>query len=127
MVEFASQSLLQIHFQNFYLFISHIKLDCNVLLVCIGRRPYTEGLGLDSVGVQLDNKGRVAINSKFQTSIPKYVGFLLLLAIFSWSFVLQKQSFNVIVSDLCFNKLFQSKFHRLLIFSAGGQKLVDLF
>jgi len=47
------------------------QLDCDVLLVCIGRRPYTEGLGLDSVGIQLDSKGRVPVNNRFQTSIPK--------------------------------------------------------
>lgn len=46
------------------------ELDCDVLLVCIGRRPYTEGLGLESVGIQLDSKGRVPVNSKFQTSTP---------------------------------------------------------
>jgi dihydrolipoamide dehydrogenase len=39
--------------------------------VSIGRRPYTEGLGLEKVGVQTDNKGRVKINGHdFQTSVP---------------------------------------------------------
>lgn len=47
-----------------------IELDCNVLLVCIGRRPYTLNLGLDSVGIQLDKRGRIPVNNKFQTSIP---------------------------------------------------------
>lgn len=47
------------------------QLDCDVLLVCIGRRPYTQGLGLESVGIQLDSKGRVPVNSKFQTSTPR--------------------------------------------------------
>jgi dihydrolipoamide dehydrogenase len=41
-----------------------------VLLVCIGRRPYTEKLGLEGVGLQLDNKGRVPVNSRFQTAVP---------------------------------------------------------
>ncbi|KAK7101520.1 dihydrolipoyl dehydrogenase, mitochondrial-like isoform X2 [Littorina saxatilis] len=45
-------------------------LDCDVLLVCIGRRPFTEKLGLDSVGLQLDNRGRVQVNSRFQTTVP---------------------------------------------------------
>jgi len=45
-------------------------LECNVLLVCVGRRPYTENLGLESVGVSLDSKGRIPVNSRFQSSIP---------------------------------------------------------
>ncbi|XP_076469141.1 dihydrolipoyl dehydrogenase, mitochondrial-like [Babylonia areolata] len=46
------------------------ELECDVLLVCIGRRPYTEGLGLEKLGLQLDNRGRVQVNSRFQTSVP---------------------------------------------------------
>lgn len=45
------------------------SLDCDTLLVCVGRRPYLENLGLDTVGVQLDDKGRVAVNDKFQTNV----------------------------------------------------------
>lgn len=44
------------------------KLDCNVLLVCVGRRPYTDGLGLEELGISKDNKGRIEVNSKFQTT-----------------------------------------------------------
>ncbi|XP_014678281.1 PREDICTED: dihydrolipoyl dehydrogenase, mitochondrial-like [Priapulus caudatus] len=46
------------------------ELECDVLLVCVGRRPYTERLGLDSVGITLDGKGRVPVNKRFQTSVP---------------------------------------------------------
>ncbi|CAJ0959012.1 unnamed protein product, partial [Mesorhabditis belari] len=46
------------------------QLDCDVLLVCVGRRPYTQNLGLDSVGVSLDNRGRIPVNERFQTSVP---------------------------------------------------------
>lgn len=42
------------------------SLDCDTLLVCVGRRPYLDNLGLDNVGVTLDNKGRVAVNDHFQ-------------------------------------------------------------
>ena len=49
------------------------QIECDVLLVCIGRRPYTENLGLDSVGLQVDNKGRVPVNSRFQTTVPRSV------------------------------------------------------
>ena len=45
-------------------------LDCDVLLVCVGRRPYTENLGLENVGIEKDNKGRVKVNNRFQTKVP---------------------------------------------------------
>jgi dihydrolipoamide dehydrogenase len=40
------------------------------VLVAVGRKPYTDGLGLDTVGVALDNRGRVAIDDEFQTNVP---------------------------------------------------------
>lgn len=46
------------------------QLAADVVLVCIGRQPYVEGLGLQAVGVQLDNRGRVVVNEMFQTSVP---------------------------------------------------------
>ncbi|MBZ0164877.1 MAG: dihydrolipoyl dehydrogenase [Notoacmeibacter sp.] len=45
-------------------------LEADVVLVATGRKPYTEGLGLEKAGVVLDERGRVEINSHFQTSIP---------------------------------------------------------
>ncbi|MCL6707392.1 dihydrolipoyl dehydrogenase [Pseudomonas sp. R2.Fl] len=45
-------------------------LDADVVLVATGRKPYTEGLGLEQAGVVLDNRGRVEINGQFQTSVP---------------------------------------------------------
>lgn len=47
-------------------------LTCDVLLVCIGRRPFTQNLGLDSVGIELDNRGRIPVNNRFQTKVPRY-------------------------------------------------------
>ena len=44
-----------------------------MLLVCVGRRPYTVNLGLEELGIERDEKGRVPVNSRFQTVIPKYV------------------------------------------------------
>lgn len=46
------------------------SLACDVLLVCVGRRPYTQNLGLKEVGLELDEHGRVPINARFQTKIP---------------------------------------------------------
>jgi dihydrolipoamide dehydrogenase len=45
------------------------KLEADVVLVSIGRVPYTEGLGLKEAGVMLDNRGRVQIDSHFSTSV----------------------------------------------------------
>lgn len=43
-------------------------LSADVVLVAIGRRPYTDGLGLDKVGIKLDDRGRVPVDSHFETS-----------------------------------------------------------
>ncbi len=40
-------------------------LEADVVLVCIGRVPYTDGLGLKEAGVALDNRGRVQIDAHF--------------------------------------------------------------
>jgi dihydrolipoamide dehydrogenase len=45
-------------------------LEADVVLVCIGRVPYTDGLGLQEAGVTLDNRGRVQIDHHFATSVP---------------------------------------------------------
>ncbi|MCB1383402.1 MAG: dihydrolipoyl dehydrogenase [Notoacmeibacter sp.] len=45
-------------------------LSADVVLVATGRRPFTDGLGLAEAGVVMDDRGRVEINSHFQTSIP---------------------------------------------------------
>ena len=45
-------------------------LEADVVLVATGRIPYTEGLGLAEVGVQLDPRGRVTVDPHFATTIP---------------------------------------------------------
>ena len=45
------------------------KLEADVVLVSIGRVPYTEGLGLKEAGVALDNRGCVQIDAHFATSV----------------------------------------------------------
>ncbi|BCS07111.1 dihydrolipoamide dehydrogenase [Aspergillus piperis CBS 112811] len=45
-------------------------LDADVVLVAIGRRPYTEGLNLESVGVEKDERGRLVIDQEYRTKIP---------------------------------------------------------
>jgi dihydrolipoamide dehydrogenase len=44
-------------------------IETDIVLVAIGRRPYTDGLGLKEAGVALDDKGRVAIDAHFQTNV----------------------------------------------------------
>ena len=44
-------------------------LEADKVLVSVGRKPYTEGLNLSKVGVKKDNKGRIEVNEKLQTSI----------------------------------------------------------
>ncbi|XP_018057876.1 PREDICTED: dihydrolipoyl dehydrogenase, mitochondrial [Atta colombica] len=46
------------------------NLACDVLLVCIGRRPYTQNLGLEDMGIERDEKGRIPVNNRFQTVVP---------------------------------------------------------
>ena len=45
-------------------------LDASHVLVAIGRRPNTEGLGLEKAGLQTNNKGQVEIDHDFRTSVP---------------------------------------------------------
>ncbi len=45
-------------------------VEAEVVLVAIGRTPYTEGLGLEAAGVKLDNRGRVEVDDHFQTNVP---------------------------------------------------------
>jgi len=45
-------------------------LDADVALVAIGRRPHTNGLGLEAAGVAIDNKGRITTDAHFRTNVP---------------------------------------------------------
>ncbi|KIP03930.1 hypothetical protein PHLGIDRAFT_110263 [Phlebiopsis gigantea 11061_1 CR5-6] len=44
-------------------------LEADVVLVAIGRRPYTKGLNLEAVGVEVDPRGRIVIDDQFNTSV----------------------------------------------------------
>ena len=44
--------------------------SADVVLVCVGRVPYTEGLGLEEIGVQVDNKRRVVVDDHYQPNVP---------------------------------------------------------
>ncbi len=44
-------------------------LDCDVVLVAIGRRPYTQGLGLEALGIDTDNRGFITVDAHYQTNV----------------------------------------------------------
>jgi dihydrolipoamide dehydrogenase len=44
-------------------------LECDVVLVAVGRIPNTKGLGLAEAGIKTDNRGRVVVDERFATSI----------------------------------------------------------
>lgn len=46
------------------------SFEVDKVLVAVGRRPYTQGLGLETVGVQTDKAGRIEIDDHFRTSVP---------------------------------------------------------
>lgn len=45
-------------------------VEADVVLVCIGRVPFTDGLGLDEAGVKMDDRRRIAVDEHLQTSVP---------------------------------------------------------
>lgn len=46
------------------------SLEAEVVLVAIGRRPYTDGLGLENVGLEVDERKRLVIDQEYRTKIP---------------------------------------------------------
>ena len=44
-------------------------IEADVVLISVGRKPYTKGLNLEKVGVQTDEKGRVKVNKHFETNV----------------------------------------------------------
>ena len=46
-----------------------VVLEGDYCLVSVGRRPYTDGLGLDKAGVKMDDRGRVEVNEHLQTNV----------------------------------------------------------
>ncbi|MEH7890444.1 dihydrolipoyl dehydrogenase [Elizabethkingia meningoseptica] len=46
-----------------------VVIEGDYCLVAVGRRPYTDGLGLEKAGVELDERGRVKVNDHLQTNV----------------------------------------------------------
>ena len=49
---------------------SEASLDAEIVLVATGRKPYTTGLGLEALGVEMGPRGTVKTDDHFQTNIP---------------------------------------------------------
>lgn len=47
-----------------------VEFKGDYCLVAVGRKPYTEGLGLENVGVKLDDRNRIDVNDHFETNVP---------------------------------------------------------
>ena len=45
------------------------KIEADVVLISVGRKPYIEGLNLENVGVETDEKGKVKVNKNFETNV----------------------------------------------------------
>ncbi len=46
------------------------KIDGDYCLISVGRVPYTDGLGLENIGLQTDQKGRIEVDEHLQTAVP---------------------------------------------------------
>ncbi len=47
-----------------------LELKGDYCLVSVGRKPYTEGLGLENVGIKIDERGRIDVDAHLQTNVP---------------------------------------------------------
>ncbi len=45
------------------------EIECDVLLVAVGRRPYSEGLGAREAGVAFDERGRITVDAEYRTNV----------------------------------------------------------
>ena len=45
------------------------KIEADVVLISVGRKPHTKGLNLNNVGIKTDEKGRIKVNKNFETNI----------------------------------------------------------
>ncbi|MCF7699356.1 dihydrolipoyl dehydrogenase [Loktanella sp. M215] len=46
------------------------EITADTVLLATGRRPYTDGLGLDGLGVALSDRGQIEVDNRYQTNVP---------------------------------------------------------
>jgi len=46
-----------------------LKFDADKVMVCVGRKPFSEGVGAEKVGVELDEKKRIKVDKHFKTNV----------------------------------------------------------
>ncbi|ABD53754.1 dihydrolipoyl dehydrogenase [Jannaschia sp. CCS1] len=49
---------------------SEVTVDADVVLVAAGRKPYTDGLGLDALGVKMSDRGQIEVDVQYRTNVP---------------------------------------------------------
>ncbi len=49
---------------------SEVTIDADVVLVATGRKPYTDGLGLEALGVAMSDRGQIEVDPQYRTNIP---------------------------------------------------------
>ncbi|MGF1451542.1 MAG: dihydrolipoyl dehydrogenase family protein, partial [Opitutales bacterium] len=48
----------------------HSELEVDKVLVAIGRRPNTEGLGAEGLGIEMEKRGQIKVDAQFRTNVP---------------------------------------------------------
>jgi dihydrolipoyl dehydrogenase len=46
-----------------------LKFDADKVLVCVGRKPFSEGLGVEKIGIEFDEKKRIKVDKHFKTNV----------------------------------------------------------
>ncbi|OAN85047.1 dihydrolipoyl dehydrogenase [Jannaschia sp. EhC01] len=49
---------------------SEATVDADVVLVATGRKPYTDGLGLEALGVKMSDRGQIEVDGQYRTNVP---------------------------------------------------------
>ncbi|MEO0744587.1 MAG: dihydrolipoyl dehydrogenase [Pseudomonadota bacterium] len=65
----ASKTKAKVHFKLRKDDSDHVA-DADVVLVATGRKPYTDGLGLDALGVEMSDRGQIKVDAHWQTNVP---------------------------------------------------------
>ena len=54
--------------------VTPLAIDADVIMVCVGRRPYTDSLGLETCGIETNKTGQITVDDNFKVS--KIVNFI---------------------------------------------------